>query len=286
MLENEYAKNWRQAAPLPSGFINKSRALLRSGILSASSLVHKTLPDTFLRCLYCHYVFDDQKKDFENLIKLLKRTGQFIDTDTCIEMLQGTRKIDQRYYHLSFDDGFKNNYTNALPILIKHNVPAIFFIASAFIEANWEDSKKYCLEITKYSGVIELLSWSDVTSIKSLGYEIGSHTRTHARFSDISHDIHLLSDELLGSKQELESHLNSACNYISWPYGTVYDADAKSLDMVKKAGYKACFGAFRGSITPSTTDVFAIPRHHFEAQWPRRHVRYFAQGNREIALEN
>lgn len=284
MNDKDYATHWRQAAPLPSGIIGESRAFLRNGILSISSALNKTSEVNFLRCLYCHYVFDDQKEDFERLILRLKKSGKFIDTDTCIEMLQGKRKIDQRYYHLSFDDGFRNNFTNALPILKKHEVPAIFFVPSSLIDASIDKTKKYCLETTKYNSVIEMLKWIDLREMLSLGYEIGSHTKTHARFSAISHNKQLMEDEILGSKKQLEETLDYECKYISWPYGTLTDADDKSLEMAKNAGYTACFGAYRGTIMPNKTDIFSIPRHHFEVQWPISHVMYFARGNMEIKI--
>jgi len=244
--------------------------------------VNRKSENNFLRCLFCHYVFDDQKDDFELLIMKLKRSGQFIDTDTVIQMLQGKREIDQRYYHLSFDDGFRNNFTNALPILRKHNVPAIFFIPSALIEASWQKTKKYCLETTRYNSVIEMLKWSDLHEIVSLGYEIGSHTKNHARFSALSNNNMLMKDEILGSKKEIEANLKSECKYISWPYGKLTDVDDNSLKVVRSAGYEACFGGHRGTVLPKKTDIFSIPRHHFEVQWPISHVMYFARGNMEV----
>jgi peptidoglycan/xylan/chitin deacetylase (PgdA/CDA1 family) len=114
------------------------------------------------------------------------------------------------------------------------------------------------------------------------GYEIGSHTRTHARFSAISNSQLLLEDEILGSKRDLEAALNYECKYISWPYGRLVDADEESMKMVKRAGYRACFGAYRGTVEKGLTNVYSIPRHHFEVQWPIAHVKYFARGNMEV----
>lgn len=278
---NEYATKLRQAAPLPRDVIQKSRSFLRNAVLSVSSVVNQNSDPCFLRCLYCHYVFDDQTHDFERLIVRLKATGHFVDTDTCIQMLQGKRQIDRRYYHLSFDDGFRNNFTNALPVLISHKVPAIFFVPSSLIGASWSKTQSYCTSTTGYNAAIEMLKVEDLKEMLSLGYEIGSHTKTHARFSEISHDARLLEDEVLGSRTELEAMLNYECKYISWPYGKLTDADDISLEMAKTAGYTACFGAYRGTVLPGQTDIFSIPRHHFEVHWPISHVVYFARGNME-----
>jgi len=282
MIQNNYATQWQQAAPVPTGISAKTRSFLRSSYLSFDSFINKRHDDSYLRCLYCHYVFDNQKGDFEKLIVKLKELGQFISTDDCIEMLNGKKNIDKRYFHLSFDDGFRNNYTNAFPILKKYDIPAIFYVPSSLIEADWNSAENYCLKTTGYRSVIEMMRWKDLKELLLNGYDIGSHTKTHARFTEISSSQEWMEDEILGSKKELETKLNYECKYISWPFGRLTDADNKSLNMVKDAGYVACFGAYRGTVKPETTDVLSIPRHHFEVQWPISHVEYFARGNMEV----
>lgn len=279
--ENKYATLWRQATPMPAGAIGRARGVLRSTVLSLSSAAHTSNRDFFLRCLYCHFVFDDQRARFDQLIGHLKSVGQFVDTDTCVDMLAGKRAIDGRYFHLSFDDGFRNNFTNALPILQRHKVPAIFFVPTALMSAPWQSARFYCLERTLLKSVVELLRWDDLKAMRDAGYDVGSHTRTHARFAAISQDTALLQDELFGSKDDLETRLGIECRYISWPYGRLTDADEESLEMAQRAGYRACFGAFRGTVVPGETDPFSIPRHHFEVHWPLSHVKYFARGNME-----
>jgi peptidoglycan/xylan/chitin deacetylase (PgdA/CDA1 family) len=275
----EYATSWRQAAPYSHKGPLKS--VLRYVALSALSGVPSRFGDRFLRALYCHFVFDDQRRAFEKTIISLKKIGKFIDTDCCLEMLQGKREIDGRYFHLSFDDGFRNVFTNAIPILKKHAVPAIIFVPSSLVEADWESTYRYCMETTKYRSVIEMITWDDLRKTIALGYEVGSHTKTHARFSNISNDPILLRDEIIGSKKDIENQLGIECKYISWPYGNRKDADDVSLAFTKEAGYKACFGAFRGTIRPESCDRYSIPRHHFEPQWPLSHIKYFAKGNME-----
>lgn len=283
MNEPFYASQWRQAVSRPTGIRARCRQILRDAALSLSATTDRTTEPAFLRCLYCHYVFDDQRTEFERIIRALKGMGEFIGTDRCLRMLRGEEKVDRPYFHLSFDDGFRNNLTNAVPILRTLDVPAIFFVPSAMIEADRETAQSYCLNVTHYRAPIEMLTWKDLNNMLAMGFEIGSHTRTHARFSAISADPKQMEDEIAGSKKELEDRLEVPCPYISWPYGKMTDADGASLGMVRKAGYSACFGAYRGTIRPGTTDPFCIPRHHFEAQWPLSHVTYFARGKREVA---
>ena len=281
MKENKYATLWKEVIVAPHDLYGKSRVIARNSILFVASKFARKTKDNFLRCLFCHYVFDDQKKDFEKIITELKNIGSFINTDTCIKMLEGKIKIDNKYFHLSFDDGFRNNFTNALPILKLQKVPAIFFVPSSLIEANYEDARYYCRNTTQYNAVIEMLKWNDLHEILSYGYEIGSHTKTHARFSDISINKSKMEDEILGSKKELEHNLNYECKYISYPFGRLADADNESLKFAKEAGYKACFGAHRGTVRSESSGKFSIPRHHFEPQWPMSHIKYFVLGNME-----
>ena len=266
-----YAISWRQIYKPPRSAAARMRALARDGLLSAAGMLCQGLGDRFVRCLYCHYVFDDQRAAFERIITRLKAMGTFVDTQTVLAMLSGERPVDGRYFHLSLDDGFRNNLTNALPILRQQSVPAIFFVPSALIGSDYERTKDYCKNALHQPAAIEVMSWDDLKAILDAGYEIGSHTRSHARLSAISSDGKTLRDEIVGSKHDLETRLGYRCRYISWPYGRVVDADAVSLACVREAGYEGCFGAFRGSVVPDATDLYRIPRHHFEPQWPLAH---------------
>jgi peptidoglycan/xylan/chitin deacetylase (PgdA/CDA1 family) len=281
MDEHRYATSWREAAPLPKGLTGNLRSWARSAILFAQSARAQPDPKPFLRGLYCHYVFDDQREDFERAIVELKSLGQFVDTETCLDILEGRRKLDGHYFHLSFDDGFRNVFTNAAPILQKEQIPAVVFVPTRLIGASWEETAHFCLKRGDYRAVIEMMRWEELQQLVDYGIDVGSHTRTHARLSKISCNERELEDEIRGSKQDLEDQLGRPCHYFSWPFGRPSDADAKSLAMVRTSGYRACFGAYRGSIHPGQTDPLAIPRHHFEPQWPLAHIRYFACGNME-----
>jgi len=282
MIEN-FATSWTQAVPMPRGVTGRGRSLLRGAALSAISIVPRLPASRFLRGLYCHYVFDDQKSEFERIIRGLLQIGSFVDTPTCVAMLEGRRQIDGPYFHLSFDDGFRNIFTNAVPILSALRVPAIVFVPSDIIGADWQTTRLFCLETARYAAVIEMMRWDDLRQMTSSGFEVGSHTKTHARLSTISSDHGRLEDELAGSKQDIERALGRPCPYIAWPFGKRADVDEVSLRKIADVGYEACFGAFRGSLVPGKTDRYSIPRHQFEAQWPLRHIKYFAAGKMEAA---
>lgn len=223
--------------------------------------VPRTRP--FLRALYFHNGPDIHVESFVSVIERLQRDGQFVDTDTCLSMLKGRIPVAGRYFHLSFDDGHRGFIDNAAPILKRLNVPAIVFVPTSGV------------------GVDEgVLSWDDLRQLQAWGFEVGSHTRTHAKLSELS-DPHQLEEEIGGSKRDIEERLGSECKHIAWPYGRKCDIHGAALVAVANAGYHGCFGGFRGSVKAGKTNPFSIPRHHLEADWPWTHVRYFAYGNWE-----
>lgn len=267
----QYARIFEEGVCKRPSLRSAARACLLSGL---GAFERRTLSPG-LRCVFCHYVFDDQIALFERHIIALRRLGTFVDTATCLDMVEGRRAIDGSYLHLSFDDGFKNVLSNAVPVLCRHQVPALFFVPTAFVGAPYEVVTDYCVRVAEYKHPIEMCSWDDLKRLVDKGIDIGSHTRTHARFSEISSNPAQLQDELAGSKQDIEDKLGVECSTISWPFGKVSDADYFSIEAVRNAGYRACYGAFRGTVTDAGVSPFLIPRHHYEPQWPLSHVRYF-----------
>lgn len=217
----------------------------------------------FLRALYFHNAPEIHLENFVSVIERLRNDAVFVDTDTCLAMLKASIPIERRCFHLSFDDGHRDFIRHTAPVLQRLKIPAMVFICTAHIGADES-----------------LLSWEDLRQLRSWGFEVGSHTRTHARLSGLSAPSQL-EEEIIGSKRDIADRLGSECRYIAWPYGRKCDIHQAAVDMIAKAGYLGCFGGFRGSVKAGKTHPFSIPRHHLEANWPWKHIRYFAYGHWE-----
>lgn len=231
-----------------------------------------------LRLLYCHSVFDHQRKQFEAIIRYLRSIGEFVSTDHVLDVLHGRATLLRNSFHLSFDDGMKNIVTNALPILRDCGVPAILFVPTTLVSTPPGTFTEIRRILVTTDVNAEIVTWDDLEKARAAGFDVGSHSRSHARLLHIQNSAAAIEDEVLGSKLDLESHLGSECRYISWPYGRLRDVDDSVLQIVQRAGYRACFGAFRGHIEPNATNAFRIPRHHIEPTWPLSHVKCFALG--------
>lgn len=258
--------------------LGRLRRLARGSVLSVQSLVIRPSKTPALRLLYCHSVFEHQRKRFERIIRYLQTIGEFISTDRVLNILHGGEPLERTSFHLSFDDGMRNIVENALPILCEHGVPAIMFVPTAIVSAAKGEFAEIRRVLAGSGADAEIVTWSDLEKMLAAGFDIGSHTRTHAMLADNLKSEAVIEEEIVGSKQDLERRLGFECRYISWPFGRLQDVGDGALEVVRKAGYRACFGAFRGHIQPGITSAFRIPRHHFEPEWPLSHVKCFALG--------
>ena len=136
---------------------------------------------------------------------------------------------------ITFDDGFKNNFLEALPILKKYNIKATFYVSSALVNTS------------------DFMTTSDLLEIQNLGNEIGSHGDTHTNlvFSLNKRCV----KEIFISKKKLES-LGLKIDTFAYPYGW---HNRKIRALVTKAGYKGAraFKPYRNFNT-NKTDIFAL----------------------------
>jgi len=275
----EYARYSFEAKPISTYLQGNLKNFFRNIILSCVGHIPFNSKEKALRCIYFHWVFDDNVAHFERIINELHIRGDFVNIERCRSMLEGKEPINGTYYHLSFDDWFKNNLVNAATILRKLNVPACFFVPTGCIGSSYNQVYRQLVTTKRYRKPIEMLSWDDCKQLLDWGFDVGSHTRTHARLSEISSDDNILEKEIRGSKEDLENRLGYECKYISWPYGSREDVNEKVIVRIKEVGYQACFGAFRGKITnDSRPSRFMIPRHNLEADWPLSHIFAFISG--------
>ena len=85
---------------------------------------------------------------FEKQIKYLKKTHEIYSLENLAQDLLEKKKLPKRLAVLTFDDGYKDNYTNAFPILKKYKIPATIFLTTDHIETDklfWWDKLGYIL---------------------------------------------------------------------------------------------------------------------------------------------
>jgi len=91
----------------------------------------------------------------EEYLSVLSKRYHFISLMDAVEMLSGHRPVQPYSLVLTFDDGYRNNLTHALPILRRYNAPATFFVPTDFINNPrpfWFDRLDYALQQTHVNG--------------------------------------------------------------------------------------------------------------------------------------
>jgi len=97
---------------------------------------------------YDRAIFSCTQHAFEQQITLIKQHFTIINTVELTALIEQNKVQDGRFAVITFDDGYLDNYTEALPILKKHQVSAVFYLTTTFLNANqltWWDEIAYLL---------------------------------------------------------------------------------------------------------------------------------------------
>lgn len=157
------------------------------------------------------------------------------------------KKLPPKSILLTFDDGYADNFTEALPVLKEKNMTAAVFPIANWIgkENKWENFNK---ELTT------TMDWEQLKKWQVSGMEIGSHTMDHPFLAQCN--IEQSTIELKQSKAILENSLSTSIDFACYPYGSF---NAQTKDVVRIAGYKMAFAIFE-DVPLWKIDLFALPR--------------------------
>ncbi|WP_369335231.1 polysaccharide deacetylase family protein [Halorubrum ezzemoulense] len=176
----------------------------RNGILNYHSI------STANSGLSCEISLDRFRRD----LKYLTENFDIVDIP---ELLTGSIK-GQKQLAITFDDGFSNFYSNALPVLQEFNIPATIFINYNFIGDSHigkirerHNVKQVSRPITMDREQINGLVDSDLVTV-------GNHTLTHRNLSAVR-DRDILEEEIIGGKRALEDEFGISVDRFAYPYG-------------------------------------------------------------------
>jgi peptidoglycan/xylan/chitin deacetylase (PgdA/CDA1 family) len=158
----------------------------------------------------------------------------------------------RRQLAITFDDGYRDNFDHAAPVLERLGLPATFFVVTQWIGSDvvpWWDSENNVRH--------PWMTWDQVRSLRRRGFDIGGHTQTHVDLGDIGGAN--ARDEILGGRLELERQLGEPVDIFAYPYGGRQNLTDANRDLVKAAGFRCCCSCY-GGITGPGVDPFRLPR--------------------------
>lgn len=131
---------------------------------------------------------------------------------------------------ITLDDGYIDNYTNALPVLKEFGFKATVFMITSCIDSV---DNKY-------------LTTKQLQEMDKAGMDIESHTVNHPELNKLSYENQLM--ELKNSKATLKKVLGREVPYLAYPYGKFND---DTLKITQDLGYKMAFSTIIGDASKS-----------------------------------
>jgi peptidoglycan/xylan/chitin deacetylase (PgdA/CDA1 family) len=163
---------------------------------------------------------------------------------------------------LTFDDGYANFYTQVLPILKRHNVPATLFVVTSLIGSNdpapfdaWSLKNRPRTDADAWRP----LTWAELEKCLDSGLvQVGGHSHRHLKALSCSPEQ--LVEEVERSKAILGSRLGNSPAY-SYPYGAsrLGFVPEAYIRAVKVAGYRLAVTFDLGRVK-ANSDPYLLPR--------------------------
>lgn len=228
--------------------------IVRRATVDLVSILIHSLPNTRydkIRIILYHRICDLPKvgekmdslnvspKAFSQQMDYLSQNGfNVITLEQYISYKDDNMALPPKAIIITFDDGYKDNYINAYPILKEHKFNGTFFVTTDYVCSNvifsWlKLGEKSLAHFREYEQSWLPLTRENILEMSVNGACIGSHTRKHTKLTCLNREQAM--DELKVSKQYLEDMLHKSVTCFSYPYGCTNSLVRK---WVMEAGYR------------------------------------------------
>lgn len=168
-------------------------------------------------------------------IKTLKDAGYtFLTHRELTDVLNKITILPKKPVVLTFDDGYRDFYTDAYPILLRHNVKATQYVITGLLHDKNYMTPEQIAEVSR-GGLVE----------------IGAHTVTHPWLKNGTSEF--LAYEAYESKKALETLTGQPVVSFAYPYGAF---DLLTIEIVKKAGFTSAVSTIPGNMHSHDTKYF------------------------------
>lgn len=210
--------------------------------------------------VFCYHRVNDDLRDsltvgveqFDDQMKLLASRYPVVDVE---DVIAGTfrRDTSRPVIAVTFDDGYRDNWEFAAPILAQHRIPAAFFVSTGMIGTD----RGFDHDRERLGMALPTMDWDQLRRMRDLGFTIGSHTVTHINCARV--DKETLRRELDESRDTLRERLGIESPLFAYPFGKRADITAEGIQAVREAGYRGCFSAY-GGVNDGSIDPFNVRR--------------------------
>jgi peptidoglycan/xylan/chitin deacetylase (PgdA/CDA1 family) len=172
---------------------------------------------------------------FRQQLALLRRLGyRSVSPVAVADALRGGVPLPPRTVALTFDDGYADTLTVALPLLVEHGFTATCYLVAGAVgrTSHWTEPAP-------------LMDWDGVRDWLAAGMEVGAHSVTHPDLTGVGGAR--LAAEVTGARQRLEDRLGIPIASFAYPFNL---HDARTDAAVEAAGYRAACAGVHAAGSP------------------------------------
>ena len=197
--------------------------------------------------LLYHRVSDDVRdnltvgvEQFECQMRLLREHCEVLSIEQVLATAS-PRRGRRPLVAVTFDDGYLDNFSNAVPILRRYRIPCAFFVSTGIVASN----RQFPHDVRRGNPPIDMMNWDHLRRMRDWGFTIGSHTVEH--IDCVAENEDRVRSELARSRDDLARELGPLTPLFAYPYGGRDQMNSGRLALVREAGYAACLSAYGGS---------------------------------------
>ena len=221
---------------------------LASGIPDARARISTRLGRGRLTVITYHQVQDPADdgssvgiESFRRQMEYLRQTYEVVSLQDAVRRL-ARGKRPERLVAITFDDGYLDNATTAAPIMRAFGLPATFFVSTDMIGS----ARPFPHDRERGRRPQAHMTWNDLRKLAADGFDIGSHTCSHADMGTIPLDQAVR--ELRDSRERLETELRQPIRTFAFPYGHPRNMRPETIAAARRE-YDICCSADGGHNT-------------------------------------
>jgi peptidoglycan/xylan/chitin deacetylase (PgdA/CDA1 family) len=228
---------------------------------------------TLLPVLLYHSIDDDPpgwiasfavcRRTFANQLDMIVDSGRVPVTPAqVIAARRGGEPLPANAVAVTFDDGFGDFATTALPELARHGIPSALYVTTGALAPK----NRSLLHNAR------MLTVRQLPGLAAAGVQIGAHTHRHPQLDTL--DTAGVVAELTLPKRILEDTLGREVDQLAYPHGY---SNPQVRKLTGQAGYRGAF-AVRNAFSPETDDPFRIARLTVKASTTRARFESWLRG--------
>jgi peptidoglycan/xylan/chitin deacetylase (PgdA/CDA1 family) len=211
--------------------------------------------------LFYHRVADQNltpwtisNRDFRRHIQYLKNNFELVSLAT-LQAQTGHQTGGKMMVAITFDDGYADNFDQAIPLLLQEGIPFTYFVSSSYILSQQPFPHDIKLGLKLSPNTPEQIRF-----LADRGVSIGGHTKSHADMGLITSPDAIRS-EILGDIRILEALTGKPIHYFAFPYGDIHNMSQTAIDVLRASNLKGMCSAY-GEFNRPDTDLWHIRRIH------------------------